>query len=403
MLLSLAWKNIWRNKKRSLVIVAAIAFGLWGGLFSDALMVGMTESIVTTAVDRHLAHIQIHQPGFSRDKDIKKIIPNGRKIAAAIRTIAGVRGVSGRTFIQGMAASPNSSFGVNIYAIRPEQARKVTHIYERIVKGGYLDSQKRNPIIIGKKLAKRLNLKLHSKIVLSFEDLEGNIMYMACRVVGLFKTAAADFDETSVFLRQKDLFRLLGGAPVIHEIAVRLQNSKLIPQVQAQLQKDYPQLQVRNWKEIAPELSFLAQTMDMYAYVFVGIILLALLFGITNTMLMSVVERTREFGVLIAIGMKKGRVFAMLILETVLLTFTGGIAGIALSALTISLFSRSGLDFSFYAASLESFGSSAIIYPVLPAVMYLILTVMILITANISAFYPAWKATHIQPAEAIRQ
>ncbi len=403
MLLSLAWKNIWRNKKRSMVIVVAIAFGLWGGLFSDALMVGMTESIVTTAVDRHLAHIQIHLPGFTKDKDIKKFIPDGQNIAAAIRSLPGVKGVSARTLIQGMAASPNSSYGVNIYAIQPAQARQVTRIYERIVSGTYLDSQKRNPIIIGKKLAKRLNLKLHSKIVLSFEDLNGNIMYMACRVVGLFKTAAADFDESTVFLRQKDLSRLLGGPPVVHEIAIRLQNSALIPQVQARLQKEYPQLQVQNWNEIAPELSFLAQTMDMYAYVFVGIILLALLFGITNTMLMSVVERTREFGVLIAIGMKKVRVFTMLILETIMLTFTGGIAGIAITALSVSLLARSGVDFSFYAASLESFGSSAIIYPSLPAAMYFILTLMILITANISAFYPAWKATHILPAKAIRQ
>ncbi len=402
MLLSLAWKNIWRNKKRSLIIVVAIAFGLWGGLFSDAMMVGMSESIVETAINRDLAHIQIHQSHFTKDKDIKEFIPDGPGLVGKIRSLSGIKGVSGRTVIQGMASSPTSSFGVNIFAIQPQQERQTTRMFQKMKQGAYFGSELQNPIIIGRRLANRLNLKLHKKIVLSFEDLNGDITYMACRIVGIFQTASSNFDELTVFLRQKDLFATLDGKPFIHEIAIRLQNSSLIPAVQKQLKDRYPKLQIQNWKEIAPELSFLSETMDLYSYVFVGIILLALLFGITNTMLMSVVERTREFGILLAIGMKKVRVVSMLILETVLLSFTGGLAGILISYLTIALTGHSGIDFSFYAASLQSFGSSSILYPTLPLAMYLILTVMILIAANLAALYPAWKATHLLPAEAIR-
>jgi len=402
MLLSLAWKNIWRNKKRSLIIVAAIAFGLWGGLFSDAIMIGMSESIVETAINRDLAHIQIHQPHFSKDKDIKEFIPNGPSLVKQIRSLPDVKAVSGRTIIQGMASSPTSSYGVNIFAVQPQQAQQTTRLFQKIKEGTYFGTKQRNSILIGRKLADRLNLKLHKKIILSFEDLNGNIIYMACRIAGIFKTASATFDELTVFMRQKDLFATLGNKPFIHEIAIRLQNNSMVPLVQKQLQERYPKLQIQNWKEIAPELSYLAETMDLYSYIFVGIILLALLFGITNTMLMSVVERTREFGVLLAIGMKKLRVVSMLTLETMLLSISGGAVGILISYITIAYSGHAGIDFSFYSASLQSFGSSSILYPALPLTMYLILTVMIIIAANIAALYPAWKATHLLPSEAIR-
>ncbi|MEJ2051616.1 MAG: ABC transporter permease, partial [Calditrichota bacterium] len=119
MLTSLAWKNIWRNKKRSLIIIIAITFGLWGGLLAGAIMMGWGESMVDTAIDRNLAHIQIHNPGFLRDKEVTNYIPDGLAIMDSVQTIPGVKAVSGRTLVEGMAASPTSTFGVTIMGIDP--------------------------------------------------------------------------------------------------------------------------------------------------------------------------------------------------------------------------------------------------------------------------------------------
>jgi ABC-type lipoprotein release transport system permease subunit len=402
MLLLLAWKNIWRNKKRSGIIIAAIIFGLWGGLFSGAVMMGMIESMVETSISRNLSHIQLHQPDYQKDHDVRHIIPNGPDVVDTIARQPGVRAVSGRILVQGMAASASSSYAMRLIGIDTAASRQVTDIHTHIREGTFLQSKRRNPIVIGAKLAERLNLRLKSKIILSFQDLDGNIAYMACRVVGIFKTSSTQFDETNGYVRQTDLYRILETEPIIHEIALLAADIAAIDPLQQKLATLYPQLEVETWKQLAPELAYLSESSAIYTYIFVAIILFALLFGITNTMLMSVVDRIREFGVLIAIGMKKSRVFAMIVLETVMLSLTGGAGGIAVGVMTIAYYGNSGIDLSAISASLESFGASTMLYPFLPLVMYVVLTIMIVIAANIAALLPAWKAINLVPSEAIR-
>ena len=402
MLIVLAWKNIWRKKKRSLIIVAAIAFGLWGGLFSDAIMMGMAESMVETAISRDLGHIQIHNPAYDKDSDIRNYIPDGGTVLNTGRRVPGVRAAASRAIVMGIAASPTSSYGVRITAIIPDETAEITDINTSMIEGVYFESDRKNQIIIGRKLASRLNLKLRSKVVLSFQDLDGNITYMACRVTGIFKTASTPFDESSVFIHQDDLFRVLQSQPVFHEIVFRAQNAEMIDSVKAALVATFPDLLVESWTDLAPELAYMADITGIYSYIFVAIILFALLFGITNTMLMSVVDRIREFGVLLAIGMKRGRIFFMIVFETIFLSFSGAIAGIAIGLLSIAYYGKNGIDLSSISTSLESFGSSTMLYPFLPVTMYLVLTIMIVITANIAALIPALKAIRLVPSEAIR-
>lgn len=403
MLFQLAWKNIWRNKKRSVIIILATAFGLWGGLFSDAVMMGMTESSVETAINLDLTHIQIHKPGFLDENDIRGFIPNSASVLSKLRANPAVETVSPRMIIQGIASSPSSSFPIQVTGIEPKWESKVTTLKQKVIAGTYLKSDKRNPAFIGQKLAERLNLKQHSKFVLSFQDLHGDIVYMACRVSGIFKSASSIFDQSHMFLKQQDLMRILNlRQPLVHEIAIRVHNSAQVEQTTRSLKSEFAALEVQSWNELAPELAFLNDTMLTYSYLFVLIILLALLFGITNTMLMSVVDRIREFGVLIAIGMKKGRTFSLIILETILLSLTGGVLGIIIGYATIAFFGNLGIDLSIIAKGLESFGAETTLYPSLPVELYIILTILIVVTANIAAIFPAWKATHLLPAEAVR-
>jgi ABC-type lipoprotein release transport system permease subunit len=239
-------------------------------------------------------------------------------------------------------------------------------------------------------------------VVLSFQNLEGDITYIACRVVGIFKTNSSQFDELNVYVSQSDIFRILESEPIIHEIAIRSKVIDNIDPLKDNLRRLFGDLQIESWKEMAPELAYLSQTTGIYMYIFVGIILFALLFGITNTMLMSVVDRIRELGVLIAIGMKKGKIFIMIVLESVLLSLTGGICGIVVGILSIGYYGENGIDLTAISTSLESFGATSILYPFLPTMMYFVLTILIVIAANIAAILPAWKATHLVPSEAIR-
>jgi ABC-type lipoprotein release transport system permease subunit len=402
MLISLAWKNIWRNKSRSLVVVLAIAFGLWGGLFSDGLMVGMGESMVNTAIDRDLAHIQIHRPDYDETKGIRRFIPQGLVIADSIRRLPHIVGVSARTRFTGIAFSASSSYPVQISGIVPTQEKKVTRLYEKIKKGTYFGTKYKNAIVIGAKLAKRLKLHIHSKIVLGFEGTQGELINIACRVVGIFQSGSSIFDESNVFLKQDYLSGILGGQTLVHEIAIRCDNSHFVGPITSRLKARYPKLLVQSWQKRNPLVAFTSSLMIEYSYLFLVFILLAVLFGITNTMLMSVVDRIKELGMLMAIGMKQTKIFIMILLESLFLSLTGGVAGIILGALTIALTRHHGIDLSVFRESLESFGASAVIYPTLPLEMYFTLTILIIITANIAGFLPAWKAIRLQPAEAIR-
>ena len=402
MLLILAWKNVWRNKKRSLIIIAALTFGLWGGLLAGAVMMGWGESMTESAIDRDLGHIQVHNPGYLRDRETTNYIPDGPEVANQIRAIPGVTAVSGRTVVQGMASSPASSFGALIEGVDPANARQVTDIHRLIIDGEYLSEQGKNPVVIGQKLAKRLNLKRDSKIVLSFQAMDSSLVYAAFKVVGIYKSESAQFDESHVFVDQADLIRLLNAPLIYQEIAIRVESARLIPEIRAAIESKYPLLMVDSWRELAPELAYTADIMKTYTYWFVAIILLALLFGITNTMLMAVMERTRELGVLLAIGMKKARVFVMIMLETIMLSLTGGAVGIAIGAATIAYFYHNGINFSAFAESLESFGAGTMLYPFLPIDMYIAMVLMIIIAAIIAAAMPAWKAIHLVPSKAIR-
>ncbi len=402
MLFLLAWKNVWRNKKRSLIILIAIALGLGCGLFASAVMYGMWDSTVNSAIDRDLSHIQIHTKAYKKENLIENFIPNGSSLKSQVEKIKGVKAVSERTVIDGMAASASSSSGVEIKGIIPDEERKVTSVASRIVEGKYFEGVSRNPVVIGKELAKKLDLKLRSKIILSFQAPDGNIIYAAFRIAGIFETESSIFDKSNVFVKQRDLGGLMNSKPPIHEVAIRLTSVQEMEPVVSRLRNEYKNLSIETWQQLAPELSLTYETLILELNIFLGIILFALLFGITNTMLMSVMERIRELGVLMAVGMKRIRVFMLIIFETILLSITGGIMGMILGAASIAITAQKGINLSLFSQGLSSYGISSHLFPGLPGEFYPMLFIMIIITALVSAIYPAIKAVRLNPASAIR-
>ena len=402
MLIALAWKNIWRNKKRSLIILTAITLGIWAGLFSVAVMFGSWDTTVNSTIDRHLCHLQIHTKAFKDDNLISNYIPDGPELADNIRKLPQVKDVSARVLIEGMASSPGSSGGVNIIGVDPEHEKTVTTIANYIIDGDYFSGIKRNPILVGAKLADKLGLKLRSKVVLSFQNIDTTLTYAAFRVAGIFRTESSMFDGSNVFVKQSDLYKVMNNDRIVSEIAVRLKSSNDLDSTLAQLKGMYPSLVIESWKQLAPELELTYQFMIVELEIFLGIIMAALLFGITNTMLMSVMDRVREFGVLLAVGMKRMRVFLLILFETAILSFFGGIIGMLLGSFTIWYFSDKGIDLSLFTEGFSAWGMPSILYPALPLSFYGVLTSMIVLTAIIAAIYPSVKTIKLRPADAIR-
>ncbi|MBT8380263.1 MAG: ABC transporter permease [Ignavibacteria bacterium] len=402
MLLALAWKNIWRNKKRSLIILTAIALGLWAGLFSVAISMGVWEATVNATIDRNLSHIQIHTKEFKEEKLISNYIPDGNSILDQIRKDGRIKEVSGRVLIEGMASSPTSSGGVNIVGVNPDRESIVTTISNYIKEGTFFETNKRNPIVVGQKLADKLGLKLGSKIVLTFQNVDTTLTYAAFRIVGIFKTESSIFDQLHLFVNKSDLYPIMESKPIISEIAIRLNSSEELDSVYSTITQKHSSLMAETWKQLAPELEFTYEMLILELEIFLGIILAALLFGITNTMLMSVMDRVREFGVLMAVGMKRIRVFFLILIETFVLSIFGGIIGMGLGAITVWYLSDKGIDLSIFAEGLNAWGMPTQMYPMLPIYFYFVLVIMIIVTAIIAAIYPSIKTIKLRPAEAIR-
>lgn len=400
---AVAWRNIWRNPVRSGVIIAAIAVGMFAGVFSTTFTKGWMNQRLEDGIETEVSHIQIHHTQFAENYDLKKFIPEGVTISEEIAKNELVGGASPRVVIQSMIASAETGTGVRINGIDPEKEKTVTNLYSKVADGDYFETVKRNPILIGKKLAEKLKVKLHSKVVITVQDTQGHITGGAFRVCGIFDTTNGMFEEMNVFVLSDDLSRLaMLPAGASHEIAVHLKENVDLSESTELLQKEFPTLDVQNWKQLFPELGYLNEIGNLYIYIFVVIILLALGFGIVNTMLMVVLERVKEIGMLMAVGMSKIRIFTMLMLETVLLTLTGGLAGIILGLATSFATMKNGINLSMYASGLEDFGYSAIVYPVIEPGMIVIICLLVIITGIIAAIYPARKALKYNPAEAIR-
>jgi putative ABC transport system permease protein len=245
--------------------------------------------------------------------------------------------------------------------------------------------------------------RLGAKLTITMTDTSGNVLPSVFRVIGIYKTSNTMFDGTTAFVLSKSWMAETGfKADQVHEIAITCVDSKKMIDVANVLKHEFPGLSIMTWKEISPDLGYINDLMEIIDLIYVGIILFALAFGIINTMMMAVLERSKELGMLMAIGMNKKRVFAMIMLESILLTLTGAVAGMMVSAVTLAILSRTGIDFSMWAEGFEAMGYASVVYPVVTARNYFNITVLVIITGMIASLWPARKALKLNPVEALR-
>ena len=403
MLVKIASRNIWRSRKRSLIIITAVSIGLWAGIFMMAFYNGMIEQRISSAIADELSHIQLHHPEFRKEYEIKYLLPQGKKILKTIAKDSQIKAVAGRIIIKGMIASASGSSGITINGVMPKEEQALTNLNEKIIKGNYFDPKKTNQIILSEKLRKKLKLNLNKKTILTFQDKQGNLASGAFRITAIYKTINGPYDDSNVFVKITDIDSLAGIPNELNEIAVLLQSNQLLDEVQSKLNQKFPKTEIKNWMEISPELGLTISVGDQMVYIFMGIILLALAFGIINTMMMAVLERTREIGMLLALGMNKFKIFMMIVLETLFLILVGCPLGILLALATIAITQQTGIDFSQFSEAYSSFGYSSIIYPSLTARQFGIIMLLVFSTALFSALFPARKALQLNPAESLKK
>ncbi|MCB9497712.1 MAG: ABC transporter permease [Fibrobacteria bacterium] len=400
-LLVLAWRNVWRSPLRSAILISSVALGLWLGVFVIAFYQGMNEQRLRGGIER-IGHLQIHSPGFREEYDASLPIPSVEESSRGIASTPGV-GVAVRTVARGMLSTVRSGDGVEIRGVDSASESQVSRLRTKIVEGEFFGGSYRRPVVVGRKLADRRGLSTGTKIVLTFQDSAGDMVSGAFRVSGIFQTSDMRFDEGTVFVPRAQVNSLLGiGDSSGNEIALRLERPEELEMEAERLRRRFPGLEILTWKQLSPDLELSEASSSQVLYVFMVIIMLGLAFGIVNTMLMAVLERTREIGTLMALGMRRGRIFAMVLAETVVLVLVGAPAGMSLAALTIAWSGTTGIDLSRFGEGLGQFGMSSLVYPRLDPIAYLQVLALVAVTAVLASIPPARKALALQPTEAIR-
>lgn len=404
MIFIMAWRNIWRNKMRSIVIILSIAIGLFAGIAVLALYKGMMKSRVRTVIDAEVGHLQLHATSFKKDYDPQYILQGGAGILKTIHSIPGVKLAAPRTVTNGMLATTTGSAGVQINGIIPALEYEASQLKKKIIEGKGFDSARKNEVMIGKKVANRMKLKPGSKLVLTFTDTFSNIVSGAFRVAGIYQSDNAPLDEKNVYVRMNDLNSLLNIQDAFHEIVVLLKSDEHVSTVQSILVQKFPAYQIESWWELSPETDLLVKTTNQYSYIIMIIIMFALAFGIINTMLMAILERTREIGMMVALGTNRVKIFILVLLETLFLTLAGTPVGILVGWLTTKYFNQHGLDLSGMGREMmSSFGFGTMIYPEFPVDKLAGVLLIVTSTAIISCLFPAIKALKLQPVEALRR
>lgn len=402
MLAIVAWRNVWRHKGRSAVVIGAMVVGIWSLTFGGAFMNSFLLSYIQTAIRHEVSNGQIHHPEFTKDFDIKFAISDPQRIITFLEGNESIVHVARRSIVNGMIASTRQATGVKIVGVEPTEEARVTALDSLISEGSYFEGIARNPVLLGKRLSEKLKVTVKSKVVLTFQDGEGNITAGSFRVAGILDASSTSIDEASAFVVREDLNRLLGMEHAVHEIAYTTLPDTDDDQLAGEIQAAFPDEAVRSWRDLSPLLVFMEQWMGAMLQVLIIIIMLALAFGIVNTMLMAVLERVREVGVMIALGTRRSRVFLMIMIETLFLSTVGGPVGLLAGYATISWMGKRGIDLSDYSQGLKSIGYESVLYPRLFLSDYLTIVAGVLITAFLASLYPAWKAIRMQPVDAIR-
>lgn len=404
-----------------MIVIASVVIGLIAIILTSGLANGMLQQMLFNQINLNIAHIQIHKKGFNDNKIVKNYLPDYQKVESVLKNNPAIASYSKRVLVAGILSSSNNSSGVLIKGIIPDEESNVSIIKNSIISGRYI-GENRHDIIIGKKLAEKLEVGLGDKVVAMTNTLNGDIGSDVFRIVGIYQTANPNYDKMAIYITAKAEQGMIGfdeqngnhshlqSKPAqeqgvsepYYEFAVITIDFEKVDLVKKGLQNKLgPDYEVLTYKDLLPMLIYEMELFNKSMFIINIIIGLALIFGIINSMLMSVFERINELGVLMAIGMKNIWLYMMIVLEAFVLGILGTFIGLAAGLGLDMLLTHSGVNLGLFSAGLGAIGVGSIIYPALSFGEIISTVLFMPFVAVLGALYPAYKAIKLEPIYAI--
>jgi ABC-type lipoprotein release transport system permease subunit len=397
----LAWRNLWRNHRRTFIMLGAISIGAWAMIFMTALTQGMVNEMIRDGISALPGHVQVHHPDYRDDPTITNLLPESDADIAATFAPAGFNAWSSRIKVPAVITSEYDSRGVTLLGIDPAAERGMIFVDYDEVEGRFLESVDDRGVVIGHKLADTLETGVGKRIVLMSQDPDNDVADRGFRVVGLFYANVEAFEESYVFAGKQTIQTMLRVGDKVTEIVVLGDHYR---DVEAEYSRVVElagdNVEVLRWTELDTYLGTMLAVMDGFVLIWVVVIFLALSFGLVNTLVMAVFERVREIGLMLALGMKPGNILGQILIESMLLLIIGLGIGNLLAWLTIKPL-ESGIDISIVAEGMAMMGASSMLYPQLRMEDVVLANVVVLILGFLASLSPAWRASRYEPIEAI--
>ncbi|MCH8302313.1 MAG: ABC transporter permease [Proteobacteria bacterium] len=397
----LAWRNLWRNHRRTIVMLSAITIGVWAMIFMTALMRGMVNDMVRDGIRALPGHVQVHHPQYRDDPSVLNLIPTADSELTKVFSQAGLDGWASRVKVPGIISSERESRGVTLIGVDPALEKSLDALGSNIAAGRNLEGVDDGGVVIGRRLADKLDTELGKRIVLMSQDPDNEIADRGYRIVGLYEANLERYEESFVFAGKSTLQKMLGIEDQVSEVAVMAGDYRdlegLTERVALLAGGD---VEVLPWQQLNRYLGSMLKVMDGFVLVWMIVIFLALSFGLVNTLVMAVFERVREIGLMLALGMRPASILGQILVESSLLLIIGLVLGNALAwASVVPL--QDGIDISAVAKGMEMFGASSILYPELELKDIVTANIVVLVLGFLASLSPAWRASRYEPIEAI--
>lgn len=403
-LILLAWRNLWRNYRRTAIMLTAISIGVWAMIFMSALMRGMVDDMLRRGIDQLPGHVQIHNPLFLDDPSIvnSMLEPSG-ELQQALNGEAVAKWFS-RIKVPAVIASERDSRGIQLLGIDPEAERETILSNVVISEGRFLESETDNGVILGEKLVRRLETRLGKRVVITSQDPENNLAELGLRVVGIYQAELPSQEEMFLFMGKGTLQKLLNTKGQVSEVAVFGDDYRDVTLLQSRISSAIEHaggdVSAKAWYDINGYLGSTVKVMDGFVLIWIIVVFIALSFGLANTLVMAIFERVREIGLMLALGMRPVLVMMQILFESILLLLIGLLIGNLLAAVSVGAIAD-GIDLSSVAKGFEMSGMGTTLYPLLLAKDMATANVVVIILGLATSLLPAWRAAHYDPIRAL--